>query len=253
MVETRRDMIKSQIMSHIKSFNLPISIEISLIPRRWKRTTARVIATSDMYLRHRSLEIKEIGRVPYTGNSDLGSAVSVFMQKPSRRVETSPDAHRLRDEFLSMMTDSPAADEELLAFLNRYGALSKHQQDVPFFEPADLWAEQSRLRNAMVQKATLEDFILGRYPELLRQLELIPEWPYTKLNAAGWNTASNTATMLDLLNGAKFGICARKDCSGVYEFSSDHKRSYCSPECAHVVAVRNSRERAAKKSSKRKR
>ena len=55
---------------------------------------------------------------------------------------------------------------------------------------------------------------------------------------------------LDALQGAQFRVCARPDCNNPpFRVEARHK-IFCSPECAHLVAVRNSRQRAAETKSK---
>jgi hypothetical protein len=49
---------------------------------------------------------------------------------------------------------------------------------------------------------------------------------------------------IDKLNEVELGQCAR--CRRVYPIESRHERKYCGPECGHYMAVKNSRERAAK-------
>lgn len=52
---------------------------------------------------------------------------------------------------------------------------------------------------------------------------------------------------LDKLQGSTFRICARADCNNPpFKVESRHK-IYCSFDCAHLVAVRNSRAREARK------
>jgi hypothetical protein len=49
---------------------------------------------------------------------------------------------------------------------------------------------------------------------------------------------------VEKLSGTRYGWCARSDCNGKwFRHESNHARKYCSPECAHLVAVRASRER----------
>jgi hypothetical protein len=49
------------------------------------------------------------------------------------------------------------------------------------------------------------------------------------------------------LRGDRYDFCARKDCGKVFKWESAHKRKYCCPECAHLVAVRKSRKKALRK------
>ncbi len=53
----------------------------------------------------------------------------------------------------------------------------------------------------------------------------------------GWEMLVAT-THLDLLRHANFKSCARVDCGLPFPRLSDHKKIYCDPECAYVVAQR---------------
>jgi hypothetical protein len=50
---------------------------------------------------------------------------------------------------------------------------------------------------------------------------------------------------VDHLRGINYRLCARSDCSAIYEVSSKHERQYCTQACAHTASVR--RRRAGKK------
>jgi hypothetical protein len=51
---------------------------------------------------------------------------------------------------------------------------------------------------------------------------------------------------IDKLRGAEFRYCARSDCTEPFQVESRHERIYCSTDCAHYMAVKNSRARAEK-------
>lgn len=59
--------------------------------------------------------------------------------------------------------------------------------------------------------------------------------------------ACTAQLFFEKLSGAEYGWCARSDCNEYYRLESKHPRKYCSQECAHVVAVRASRERTAQR------
>ena len=82
-------------------------------------------------------------------------------------------------------------------------------------------------------------------------LALVPrfEWDAEFLTVKlGNNTALGTiiaSIQVDALEGAEFKLCARRDCNATpFRFENPLKQ-FCSYECAHLVAVRRSRERAA--------
>ncbi len=57
-----------------------------------------------------------------------------------------------------------------------------------------------------------------------------------------------TTLQIDHVRGARFGVCARKDCPRFYEIKSQHERKYCGPKCAHLETVRRLRKRQKAKS-----
>jgi hypothetical protein len=63
--------------------------------------------------------------------------------------------------------------------------------------------------------------------------------------------AIGTVLRLQKLNGEDFRHCSRADCDQIYRVASHHERKFCSPACAHLVAVRQSR--ALSRSNKRNR
>jgi hypothetical protein len=56
---------------------------------------------------------------------------------------------------------------------------------------------------------------------------------------------------LDVLRAAQFRACARTDCRNPPFEVETRRKIFCSPECAHLVAVRRSREPGRKKGGKR--
>jgi len=65
--------------------------------------------------------------------------------------------------------------------------------------------------------------------------------------------ACTAQLFLEKLSGAEYGWCARPDCPEWYRLESKHPRKYCSQDCAHVIAVRASRERKVKRGKRHKR
>src|ERR1019366_3476653 len=51
---------------------------------------------------------------------------------------------------------------------------------------------------------------------------------------------------LDLLQGAKFRVCARHDCKEPPFRVKNPRKEFCCHECAHLALVRRSRENTAK-------
>jgi hypothetical protein len=53
--------------------------------------------------------------------------------------------------------------------------------------------------------------------------------------------AIKAAIYLDKLANVKASLCNRPDCTRVFKHESRHERKFCSPECAHLEAVRKHR------------
>jgi len=49
-----------------------------------------------------------------------------------------------------------------------------------------------------------------------------------------------------LVQGAKFKVCARKDCRLPFEVASRHKRRFCTQYCAHITSLRQRRSAEGK-------
>ena len=56
-----------------------------------------------------------------------------------------------------------------------------------------------------------------------------------------------------VLSGVEFRWCARPDCNQMFRKETGHDKIYCSPECAHLTAVRASRARLNKATTRKKR
>ncbi len=55
-----------------------------------------------------------------------------------------------------------------------------------------------------------------------------------------------------LVQGARFRVCARKDCRLPFEITSRHKRRFCTQYCAHITSLRQRRKVGGKLKSERK-
>ena len=183
------------------------------------------------------------------------------------------DGRQLRDRFMRLKTD-----EDFLKFLNDVGMFYSAPGMIgERWQVADFRAFQ-KLFAALAKRApaTWEQYaITTLIPELFPTWEPIhisfllnefighsikfhwkgeePRDWYGARQIAVIETFEAVSTIivtieLDHLRGAKFGVCARHDCPQFFEITSRHKRKYCSPECAHLIAVRRLRKRRKNKS-----
>jgi hypothetical protein len=58
---------------------------------------------------------------------------------------------------------------------------------------------------------------------------------------------------VEKLHGATFKECARPDCKNPPFRVEARQKIFCSSDCAHLVAVRNSRKRAQERAEKKRR
>ena len=106
------------------------------------------------------------------------------------------------------------------------------------------WKELIGLQKALQELAQAKD------PELPKRLSNMTVELFVldgKLVAECYEEIGARACFAELcfekLQGTTFGWCARADCGQFFQHTSRHARKYCSPECAHLVAVRNSRKK----------
>ncbi|WP_348265272.1 hypothetical protein P8935_12165 [Telmatobacter sp. DSM 110680] len=202
-----------------------ISLPISLIPLAWKRADLGPVSKREFFedpgstsLRYRFVE-KE-------------SKCDLF------------DSWRLRDDFLGWSI------EDWQAFFYMAGKWS----GVGYITQSDFAEWQQLLREALVHpakdwKSLARQFALQKVSRLAGPMRILFDWqgdvPIAKVVLTDSLTAIIATIQVDALRGAKFRVCARHDCkSAPFRIEARHK-IYCDSDCAHLVAVRNSRERAA--------
>lgn len=184
------------------------------------------------------------------------------------------DAWNRREVFMGLKTE-----QEFLSFLNssgRFSPLDKAERtygwqmrdflgcqkllaELAKHSP-ESWKEYAsdalRSRKAPVSSGMLRAMDLGASYTLQfnwRQTEKM-KWKDARFIAV-ISTRDTLSAMLatieiDHLRGAKFDICARRDCGRFYEITSHHKRKYCGHACAHLAGMRK-RRRAAKGNRRR--
>jgi hypothetical protein len=182
------------------------------------------------------------------------------------RKEESP--WTVRKEFFADIMDGYAGFELFTYFYGRFGigpADLQFEQPNPrpsgrflnVFLQRDFEEWQVLIRTAM--KIPIEKWasLIRKFPErkvrvLQRPLPLTLEWRKGRpVGVVILRTAVDAiiaSIQIDKLNGVEFRYCARPDCQRPYKIESRHKRIYCSTDCAHYMAVKSSRKRAARKS-----
>jgi len=214
-VRRYRDIHKSHIMSH-RRITLPVTLEFRAYP-------ANLVAVSrNAYLR------------------DPDSAPRRYIRKEYREL----DPWDLRDAFLAWLP------EDWKNFLSFAGSFSTYGLDQgEFMEWQGLLREALKLppkKWPQLQKR----FDPSKVEKLLAPLRVEFEWdeesPGVHIATMRSLDAIIATIQLDLLQGAHFRTCARHDCNAAPFRVGKHLKKFCSYDCAHLAAVRRSREPAAK-------
>jgi hypothetical protein len=163
------------------------------------------------------------------------------------------DAWKMRGEFFDLQEEI----YELRGFLNRWGLwnwehgyntgilLDKYPFAIVLMHL--LWEQREKYRKALAGKPRAW---LGKASHL--SFSTINEPPYFLVGRSYCQDAIEATITIDHLSNVEFGICKRDDCRRLYERTTQQKRLYCSPECAHLANVRKLRAQKKKTESKRK-
>ena len=182
------------------------------------------------------------GRVP---SPDSDTARFHFMQNPDILPHGPFDPWKLRENFLAWPI------EDWKSFVSLTGSLGPFQVSKRDFER---W--QNFLKAALVcppskWKTLQEKFgVSGRIRLVAPAFSVRFEWnsdaPIARITTNSSLEAIIATIWVDALQGAEFRTCARSDCKNPPFRVEARQKIYCSPDCAHLVAVRNSRKRARK-------
>jgi hypothetical protein len=159
------------------------------------------------------------------------------------------DPWQLRDDFLSWPIDDW---EGFIAMAGRFGPFRISKRSF------GLW--QKVLREALIRPAREWKALQSEYgiPDndlrLTKPLRIAFAWdgdvPRAYIPAIASLEAIIATIQIDKLQGAEFRVCARHDCKNPpFRVEARHK-IFCDSSCAHLVAVRKSRERAPQAKSK---
>lgn len=153
------------------------------------------------------------------------------------------DPWELREEFLSC---PPEYWEGFVAMAGHFGTFRISKND---FAEWQRIIREALLRHPREWRKLESQFDRRKIRKLFEPLQIMFAWdamaPTAKISTAGTLTAIIATIQLDVLRGARFKVCARTGCvNPPFKVEVRHK-IYCSHECAHLVAVRNSRARAA--------
>jgi len=175
-----------------------------------------------------------------------------FKKGKSRGGKTAVSPWQLRDRFLSWPLEDWQRFFELSGEWDVGGAYSSR------FKKEDFAEWQRLLRAALVAKewSTLDDkFDRLKIVSLKLPLAISFEWggeiPAARIISRSALESMIATVQLDKLQGAAFRLCARPDCINPPFRVEARQKIYCSSDCAHLVAVRNSRKRAQERTERK--
>jgi hypothetical protein len=153
-------------------------------------------------------------------------------------IEQHKDATVDAADYLKLLMDIRNA-EDAHQFVNRYGAPCEVGHD---------GARYVSLREIRDLQSHLKVFAKSPTEALLSRLHGL--WMVFRFETGNLTAVCNEVNpamtcfaqlFFEKQAGTEFGWCERHDCGRFFRCKSKHKRKYCSPECAHLVAVRKSR------------
>jgi CGNR zinc finger protein len=185
-----------------------------------------------------------------------------FIPEPTRS-PAELDPWSVRKEFLELKHDQRAKLEE---FLKSTGAFCWINDYRPLREE-EIWVIQGILQKELLKPraaapARPSDDWSWSFADTIRkrisayELNVVIRLQDGELVGLMQESTTLDAILctivVDRVRKFRFKICARSECGKIYELTSRHRRKYCSFDCAHLVAVRSSRARLERASSKRK-
>jgi hypothetical protein len=159
------------------------------------------------------------------------------------------DPWHLRDDFFGWKIEDWQAFFYMAGGWHRPGSLSGsyYVTRSDFIEWQQLFKE-ALVRPARDWKALAGQFAPGKVSMLTGPLQMLFDYhekiPVAKVVLTDSLTAIIATIQVEKLQGAEFRVCARPDCKNPPFRIEARQKIYCSADCAHLVAVRNSRKRA---------
>lgn len=219
-----------------------------------------------------------------TGRRVINQDGNLGVDSPYRDEWKAPDFWELRERLFSVSDTKSAA-----WFLNRCGYAVVIADES--LSTGQIKGKDSRVMRSPVKPEDISDQLvqfLIRWGKIVREMMLLRTGRWHELqtrygqdaeyftrgtgryhavsSAFGWNDAGFPSIKvfvhdalevivvtvhIDKLRKIHFRECKRQDCGKVFARLSKHRKVFCSPECAHLVVVRNSRKPARQKSGPR--
>jgi hypothetical protein len=144
--------------------------------------------------------------------------------------------------------------QDALAFVNRFGSPAAEMAKWGKITFGEFRALQELIR--AVARTPLSEWPPKELPVGLNPEKLALRWdtiPFTFVHETDMGIEACCAQVFfEKLSGVEFRWCTRPDCNEMFRKETGHDKIYCSPECAHIMAVRANRSRANTKNARKK-
>ncbi|MGA9068788.1 MAG: hypothetical protein WB424_00950 [Terracidiphilus sp.] len=178
-----------------------------------------------------------------------------FWQFPIKGERRGPfDPWQLRNDFLTW------PNEDWQGFCRMFGYFWKPLISKNLFTEWQRLLRKALILPAREWKTLTKEFVMageykpGLVEALLEPLKIRFDWdeefPVARIRENSVLKKIIATIQVDALQGAQFRVCARHDCKNPPFQVEARQKIFCCSDCAHLVAVRNSRERAAKAKNK---
>ena len=211
----------------------------------------------------RQRELKRLLVLPVEGDEER--EITLLECTPARLGTLGPecDLRDLRQQFFDLVED----DEDLLKFLNRFGAWNyrkdngfwygeddnsdiEDRRSFPKFieSPEHFWSFRDHLKRR-IEKAS--DDLWTWFDGLVEplRLEQIPTYPYHAVGLSYVEKGLITSLSLELLGEVRLALCARPDCRKPFSITRNGKL-FCSEKCARCMVTRRGRAKKRIEQSK---
>jgi len=154
------------------------------------------------------------------------------------------DPWELREYFLKWRP------EDWQGFIGMTGCFGAFRVSERTFERWQRLLREALIRPAREWEAMVAEFGMSESRDLLsKPLPIRFDWrgevPMARILTNRTLDAIIATIKVDKLQGAEFRVCSRFDCKNPPFKVEARQKKFCSSDCAHLVAVRNSRSRAA--------
>jgi hypothetical protein len=142
-----------------------------------------------------------------------------------------PDPWQMRKEFLRLRPDR----KSVLEFLTKWG--NWNSEEVVQLDEIISFQERVRETLTLDSGGWLGNEFLCLYPA-----DPVSQIPALTIRTDECQRAIHMTVTIDMIRNTKFKICARPDCSEIFQVKSKHKQKYHSQYCGHLESMRRTRK-----------